>query len=87
MLLVQHVLEASRRIGIDRTSSDGRPWSGSSTTGGKKVIQQALGEAFPTMDAGLDSSGIDCEFSGCTCAVLHLQVGPQAEMAALSQLA
>jgi len=37
-------------------------------------VQDALHSAFLEVDGGLAASNIDCEFSGCTCAVVHLQV-------------
>lgn len=40
-------------------------------------VQEALRESFLEVDDNLGASSIDCEFSGCTCAVAHLQVGPQ----------
>lgn len=46
----------------------------SASSSSKVVVRQALRETFARADAGLDRSGADCEFSGCTCAVLHLQV-------------
>lgn len=36
-------------------------------------VQDALHSAFLEVDGGLAASNIDCEFSGCTCAVVHLQ--------------
>jgi hypothetical protein len=38
-------------------------------------VQDALRESFLEVDGNLAASSIDCEFSGCTCAVAHLQVG------------
>jgi hypothetical protein len=46
----------------------------SSSSNSQVVVRHAMRETFARADAGLDRSGIDCEFSGCTCAVLHLQV-------------
>lgn len=41
---------------------------------GKHSVQDALRASFLEVDANLGASSIDCEFSGCTCAVAHLQV-------------
>jgi hypothetical protein len=42
--------------------------------GGKSSVQDALHASFLEVDENLEASTIDCEFSGCTCAVVHLQV-------------
>lgn len=60
MLLVSHM------------GGDGNDSSGS---GHGSSVQDALRESFLEVDGNLAASSIDCEFSGCTCAVAHLQVG------------
>lgn len=48
--------------------------SNSSNSSGSSVsVQDALRATFLEVDANLAASTIDCEFSGCTCAVAHLQ--------------
>lgn len=37
-------------------------------------LREALAVSFQEVDQGLADSDIDCEFSGCTCAVAHLTV-------------
>lgn len=63
MLLVSHMSSGSNG-GADGSSGSSKPGS----------VQQALRGAFLEVDANLAASNIDCEFSGCTCAVAHLQV-------------
>lgn len=48
--------------------------SNSSGSSGSTSMQDALRATFLEVDANLAASSIDCEFSGCTCAVAHLQV-------------
>lgn len=60
MLLVSH-------MGAGTDSSSGGQ-------AGSSSVQEALRGAFLEVDANLAASNIDCEFSGCTCAVAHLQV-------------
>jgi hypothetical protein len=58
LVLVSHMSSGSTR------SSDAR------ITG----LHQALRASFLDVDDNLAASSVDCEFSGCTCAVAHLQV-------------
>jgi hypothetical protein len=48
---------------------------GDGSVHGSSSVQEALRESFLEVDTNLAASSIDCEFSGCTCAVAHLQVG------------
>lgn len=49
--------------------------NGGSGTGSSSVsVREALRATFLEVDENLAASTIDCEFSGCTCAVAHLQV-------------
>jgi hypothetical protein len=48
--------------------------SNSNSSGSSVSVQDALRATFLEVDANLAASTIDCEFSGCTCAVAHLQV-------------
>jgi hypothetical protein len=58
MILARHMISNGNGIGSQKGGSH---------------MRQALHGAFLEVDGGL-ASNIDCEFSGCTCAVTHLQV-------------
>lgn len=58
MLLVSHM------------DVEGHGNGGSDSSG----VREALRGAFLEVETNLEASSIDCEFSGCTCAVAHLQV-------------